>query len=262
MKRKKRKGENRDRHRDGAKEKEPAAQTQIATNQVYCSFFFYLLAGCPPPQYRAYVLDQPYTDPEMTVAHPEQAHNPLHLATQRTRGPRDSLSSQHGLLSSEPSSEPTTHIDPTAVRPILTTVITTTTTTTTTTTLSPPTSPVPRSIAAPNANIPNEITQSSAGPVISAPSPTFSFASARQASILRAGLGGSNNMHQSARRGSAANNSSPEASTEDQMTELRGNSSRPGILQPALNRLRSQGPPPYIPLAPEEAAPQLPPEYI
>ncbi|KAF9583415.1 hypothetical protein BGW38_009520 [Lunasporangiospora selenospora] len=35
----------------------------------------------------------------------------------------------------------------------------------------------------------------------------------------------------------------------------------PGMMHPVLYRLRSQGPPPYAPLAPEQTASQLPPEY-
>ncbi|KAG0056808.1 hypothetical protein BGZ83_003426 [Gryganskiella cystojenkinii] len=266
-------------------------------------------AGCAPPQYRVYALDQPYVDPEMSVIYPDPIHYQVHLATHRThaRGQHDSMSSHRGLLSPSTSSltqdyeEDVQGSEP--ARPPLNTTITTTTTTTTVTTFSsPPTSPVSRSIAAPNANVltANPIGDTSASesetaaPVINAPSPAFTFASGRHLSILRAGLGGSNNIYQSSsnrhhRHSSSTVSSSPlpadtsllntnrQSSTPRSsqmsgsslmMTEQNGgnNSSsssiRSGVLHPgSLNRLRSQGPPPYVPLAPEEAAPQLPPEY-
>ncbi|KAG0310389.1 hypothetical protein BGZ97_012598 [Linnemannia gamsii] len=132
-------------------------------------------------------------------------------------------------------------------------------------------------------------------PVISAPSPAFSFSVSRCLPISRNGLAGSNNIHQSGsgRRSSAPvsnststgsivstnNLSTPDIHSVAQINSTNRNNFAGSISstvnsqlepvdvqlqqqhQPVLNRLRSEGPPPYIPVAPEAALPSLPPEY-
>ncbi|KAF9119770.1 hypothetical protein BGW39_011945 [Mortierella sp. 14UC] len=270
--------------------------------------------GCPPPQYRAYAADETSLDPEMTIIYPAQGH----YAT-----------SHLGLLSFTPtlSSPSADDDDPVSAymassRPALQTSSTGTTTTTTasgSTPVSPSSSPIiiQRSIMAPNANIlttsplsstdrleqrPQQLHPEqqepeqqhgghmSTAPVITAPSPAFSFTVSRHLPILRNGLAGSNNIHPagSGPRPSTPVSSSGLASTNNSRLSTpdiqsvsqictsnrnnfasnvgSGSGSQSGLAavqqqQPVLNRLRSQGPPPYIPMAPEAALPRLPPEY-
>ncbi|KAF8926503.1 hypothetical protein BGZ47_002684 [Haplosporangium gracile] len=141
----------------------------------------------------------------------------------------------------------------------------------------------------------------SSASVISAPSPAFTFTVSRHLPILRNGPAGSNNIHQSGlgRRSTTppvSNSTGTDgiASTNNQLStpdmqsvsqihspnrinfagsipstgSSSGNGSQSGLVavasqqqHPVLNRLRSQGPPPYIPVPPEAALPRLPPEY-
>ncbi|KAF9146468.1 hypothetical protein BG015_011583 [Linnemannia schmuckeri] len=288
--------------------------------------------GCPPPQYRAYAADEPSLDPEMTIIYPEQAHYASsHLGllsfTPALSSPTaDNDDSVNPYLA---SSRPPLHTNSTGTT---TTTTTTTITTTTTTTsaasgsslASPSASPTitQRSIMAPNANILTTTPLNSADrldqyqhqyqhqeqqhgshmssvPVISAPSPAFTFTVSRHLPILRNGLAGSNNIHQSGlgRRSTTppvsnstgtggietTNNqlSTPDMQSVSQIHSPNRNSfagsisstgsgsgSQSGLVvvapqqqHPVLNRLRSQGPPPYIPVPPEAALPRLPPEY-
>ncbi|KAF8984174.1 hypothetical protein BGZ46_008688 [Entomortierella lignicola] len=210
----------------------------------------------PPPQYRAYGQDQPYVDPDMVLSYPE-------MALLRNNGASDPMSSQQELFG--------------------TTSITTVTTTTTTTTT--------RTSAC------SSPTLTSPSPVISSTQlPVFSLNAGRYQPIFRHELPGNNDIHSSYHRSSASsplttsptpiasrftstvpNNPGdtlfPVPTTHSQGTVSETSGLRPqgspmsegargsGILQPILNRLRSQGPPPYIPMAPEETAPRLPPEY-
>lgn len=147
-------------------------------------------------------------------------------------------------------------------------------------------------------------------PVISAPSPAFSFAAARQLFISRNGrrnngshragasstpppmaaarsttslamsaasspsgsrstspapassqnlLSNVNTIHNTSNRSSMIDIQGGASGAGAMMTERSGSDS--GILQPTLNRLRSQGPPPYVAVPSEGTPPQLPPEY-
>ncbi|KAF9572484.1 hypothetical protein EC968_009870 [Mortierella alpina] len=280
--------------------------------------------GCPPPQYRAYTLDQPL-DPETAlalVAAPGQMQcQPAH---QRHQHSSSTASSQLGLVSYALESTPDSSADHQGA--ILTISA--------------------RSITAPNAN---NVTSSSTAdsdassseqerarydqerpaltgrdtafasdqanhgsvPVISAPSPAFSFAAARQLFISRNGRrnGGSrrseasstpspmaaarsttslalsavsspsgsrstspalastqnllsnvNSIHNTSDRSSVIDTQGGASGTGVIMTERSRSDS--GIVQPALNRLRSQGPPPYVAVSSEGVPPQLPPEYV
>ncbi|OAQ32577.1 hypothetical protein K457DRAFT_16140 [Linnemannia elongata AG-77] len=299
--------------------------------------------GCPPPQYRAYAADEPPLDPEMTIIYPDQAQyasSHLGLLSFSPALSSPSVDDNDSINAYMAPSHPTLQTD--SAGPATSTTITTTITTTTSTpctapgssTASPSASPtiIQRSIMAPNANIltttplsstdrldlhPQHQSQNqghqqgghmSSVPVISAPSPVFTF-TASHLPILRNGLAGSNNIHQS---GSGRSSSTPPTSssttgtgtgtggtastnnrlsTPDLQSTLRvptpnrvifagpnsstgsgnggGSTSQSGLAvvepqqqqHPILNRLRSQGPPPYIPVAPEVALPRLPPEY-
>ncbi|KAG0374400.1 hypothetical protein BGX24_010445 [Mortierella sp. AD032] len=280
--------------------------------------------GCPPPQYRAYATDETSLDPEMTIIYPAEAHYATsHLGllsfTPLSSPSADEDDSVNAYMA---SSSPTLQANSTGTTSTTTTTITTTTTNTATasgsTTVSPSSSPIiiQRSIMAPNANILTttplnstdrleqrpqpqpEVEQQHGGhmstaPVISAPSPAFTFTVSRHLPILRNGLAGSNNIHQSGsgRRSSTPVSSNGPASTSDNrlttpdiqsVSQINspnrnsfagsissigsGSGSQSGLAtaqqqQPVLNRLRSQGPPPYIPLSPDSSLPRLPPEY-
>ncbi|KAF9183179.1 hypothetical protein BGZ51_004181 [Haplosporangium sp. Z 767] len=283
--------------------------------------------GSPPPQYLAYAFDQPYVDPEMDLLYPDQAH--CRMETHGSTGP---ASSQQGLIR---SSSLSAGIAGSSMmgdhpRPLHTTANTTATTPTAT-------SMIPRSITAPNANnimVPdtdavacvtinqdqtqpltsridnNNSNNGSSGttsnnngasvPVISAPSPAFSFTSGGPWSRLRSGLErNGRRQNRNTSRNSVTNAPTTAATTTaataesrpvsqtirssellltmsstlagDQETGAEVGSSTAmterssgrgsGILHPSLLRLRSQGPPPYVPLATDNAPPQLPPEY-
>ncbi|CAO3573837.1 unnamed protein product [Mortierella alpina] len=279
--------------------------------------------ACPPPQYRAYTLDQPL-DPEtaLAIVTPGETHCQSDL--QRHQHNPSTASSQLGLVSHALESTPDSSADHQAS--ILT--------------------PNSRSITAPNAN--NVISSATADssvstdeqeralydqersamtgrgtamvsdqgnhgsvPVISAPSPAFSFAAARQLFISRNGRGSNgprragtssssspmaaaqsttslvmsavsspsnsrpsspamastqnllsnvNSIHNTSNRSSVIDIQGGNAGTGAVMTERSGSNS--GILQPTLNRLRSQGPPPYVAVSTEGLPPQLPPEYL
>ncbi|KAF9141000.1 hypothetical protein BGX30_005611 [Mortierella sp. GBA39] len=296
--------------------------------------------GCPPPQYRAYAADEPPLDPEMTIIYPAQAHyasSNLGLLSFTPALSSPSVDDDDSVNADMASSRPTIQTNSTDTTAATTTTATTITTTTTTTTTAPgssttssSTSPtiIQRSIMAPNANIltttplnstdrldqhPQHQSQHqeqqegghrSSVPVITAPSPAFTFTVSRHLHILRNGLEGRNNIHQS---GSSRRNSTPvsasttgmstggTASTNNRLSTPNmqstsqihtpnrnsfagsisstgsgsGSTSESGLVvivpnqqqHPVLNRLRSQGPPPYIPMAPEVALPSLPPEY-
>ncbi|KAK3824187.1 MAG: hypothetical protein JOS17DRAFT_752173 [Linnemannia elongata] len=296
--------------------------------------------GCPPPQYRAYAADEPSLDPEMTIIYPDQAHyasSHLGLLSFTPALSSPSVNDDDSVNAYLASSRPTLQTNSTGTTTTTTTTITTTSTTTAaapgSSTGSPSASPtiIQRSIMAPNANILTTTPLNSADrldqysqhqnqnqnqnqeqqqgdhtssvPVISAPSPAFTFTVSRHLPILRNGLAGSNNIHQS---GSGRRSSTPPVSNSTTVTGTggtastnnrlstpdmqsvsqinapnrnsfagsissigSGSTSQSGLLvavpqqqqHPVLNRLRSQGPPPYIPVAPEAALPRLPPEY-
>ncbi|KAF9546238.1 hypothetical protein EC957_009977 [Mortierella hygrophila] len=291
--------------------------------------------GCPPPQYRAYAADEPSLDPEMTIIYPDQAHyasSHLGLLSSTPALSSPSVDDDDSVNAYMASSRPTLQTNSTNTTGATTTTTITTTTTTTTTapgssTTSTSTSPtiIQRSIMAPNANIlttaplnssdrldqhpqhqnqhqeRQEGSHMSSVPVITAPSPAFTFTVSRHLHILRNGLAGRNNIHQS---GSGRRSSTPvSTSTTDTSTggtnnrlstpnmqstsqvdapnrnsfagsisstgSGSGSTSESGLVvivphqqqHPVLNRLRSEGPPPYIPMAPEAALPSLPPEY-
>ncbi|KAF9911541.1 hypothetical protein EC991_003344, partial [Linnemannia zychae] len=286
--------------------------------------------GCPPPQYRAYAADETSLDPEMTIIYPAQAHYATShlglLSFSPTLSP--SVDDDGSVNAYMVTSRPSLQTNSTSTTTTTTTTIATTTTTTTTASESTSESPSPspiiiqRSIMAPNANILTTSPFNSTDrleqrpqqpqpelerqherhmsnvPVISAPSPAFTFTVSRHLPILRNGLAGSNNIHQAgsgrrsstsiSSRGLASTNNSNRLSTPETQSVSQidnpncnsfagfnssvgsgsgsGSGSQSGPMvtqqqQPVLNRLRSQGPPPYIPMAPEAALPRLPPEY-
>ncbi|KAG0259494.1 hypothetical protein BG011_002606 [Mortierella polycephala] len=285
--------------------------------------------GSPPPQYRAYTLDQPYVDPEMVLLYPDQAH--CRLETNSSTG---SASSQQGLIRNNSPSAGTasSSMMDDLQRPLHTTANTAAAATSTSTSRSI-TAPNANNIATPdtdavacvtidqdqtqpltsrlnsnNSNNGSPVTTSNSNgasvPVISAPSPAFSFTSGGPWSRFRSELGRNNRRHSrntsrdlptnastaataiTTAADPAAMESRPvsqitqsselllaapsivaaeqEASAElgssTTMTERIGGSGS-GILHPSLLRLRSQGPPPYVPLTTDDALPQLPPEY-
>ncbi|KAF9965700.1 hypothetical protein BGZ70_004280 [Mortierella alpina] len=275
--------------------------------------------ACPPPQYRAYTLDQPL-DPETALAIVTPGEMHCQSDHQRHQHSPSTASSQLGLVSHTLENTPDSSADHQGS--ILT--------------------PNSRSITAPNANnvsssatadsnvSPGEqerarydqersaITGRGADqgnhgsvPVISAPSPAFSFAAARQLFISRNGrrsngsrragassssspvapaqsttslalsavsspsdsrptspalastqnlLSNVNSMHDTSNRSSVIDIQGGTSGVGAIMTERSGSDS--GILQPTLNRLRSQGPPPYVAVSTEGLPPQLPPEYL
>ncbi|CAO3565517.1 unnamed protein product [Mortierella alpina] len=288
-----------------------------------------------PPQYRAYMLDQPFEDTGVAIVYPDQVHH----------GDQQGLIQHLAILGQHGQEYSSREDDQDSTRPILTTTITTTTTTTTTTTLSPPGSP--RAVATATIAGAGQLStaavdgepQSAAAPVAvasteteipePAPAHQHAFLTGRHFSILRLGLGNHNSSRESSRRtslASTANTSptasrssspsrrhsamvllhpvSPDSTAESSSTTAASISSattntdtssavaqtqqrtvtfdatgdgssamtersedgdhrrRSGIvvMPPSLYRLRSTGPPPYIPLSPEEAPP-LPPSY-
>ncbi|KAF9940155.1 hypothetical protein BGZ67_008196 [Mortierella alpina] len=280
-------------------------------------------AVCPPPQYRAYALDQPL-DPETSLAMVQPGQTQRQPSHQRHQHSPSAASSQLGLVSNTLDSTPDSSADHQG--PILTTG--------------------PRSITAPNANNVTSSTTADSSvspseqervryeqersamtgtetamvsdqgnhgsvPVISAPSPAFSFAAARQLFISRNGrrnngsrptgassnpspmavarstvslalpassspsgsrstspvlassqnlLSNVNSIHNTSNRSSVIDIQGGVSGTGAVMIERSGSDS--GVLQPTLNRLRSQGPPPYVAVSSEGVAPQLPPEYM
>ncbi|KAF9922757.1 hypothetical protein FBU30_007130 [Linnemannia zychae] len=225
-----------------------------------------------PPQYRAYMLDQPYHDPEM--AYPDSVHYGAeqgmiqHLAVleQQERCQQQTAGATEVLLDQD-NQDVADNVE----RPMLTTTTTTTTLTTTTTTT---------------------ITQP-------APAHAQTFFTGRHLSILRLGL---SNYHHNHSRSSSSNSSSSQSTSSSSSSGSRS-SPRPARQMwtnpatysesymvigheistnsnntnhyttsattscssssnmPALYRLRSMGPPPYIPPSDDEEAPALPPSY-
>ncbi|KAG0344277.1 hypothetical protein BG005_001923 [Podila minutissima] len=242
-----------------------------------------------PPGYRSYMLDQPYVDPEMVVIYPQDAHFGQHLnALERHLTMENSLNNRplvssvttttttttlatfmpgaSGGVRSEEDSEATT--EPVFVARPEGLVAT---------------SSLTGSSAGTTSSTPIVYGSENSTPVIAEPAPTASFFSGRHLSILRFGLRGSNNIHSgssshrnsrhsetsspSESRSPSPTLSSPRSSmallvseatgdNQPQMAEVTSSSSLP---HPALHRLRSQGPPPYIPST--EEAPALPPSY-
>ncbi|KAK3821586.1 MAG: hypothetical protein J3Q66DRAFT_333692 [Benniella sp.] len=95
-------------------------------------------------------------------------------------------------------------------------------------------------------------------PMTTTPPAAFAITNTRQLPIIRAGYCEMSNASTIERRPSTLG--VPEAARSAVEQEL-GDHGRSGILQPPLNRNRSQGPPPYLDMSAEEAPPRLPPEY-
>ncbi|KAG0038743.1 hypothetical protein BGZ82_010982 [Podila clonocystis] len=241
-------------------------------------------AGHSPPGYRSYMLDQPYVDPEMVVIYPQDAHLDQHLNALERHLTMENALNNRSLVSSVTTTTTTTFM-PGATGGVRSSVEDSETT------------PEPAFIARPEGLVAlASLTGSTTGttpsasvnggenmPVIAEPAPTASFLSGRHLSILRFGLRGSNNIHSGSGSFSHRNShhsefsspagsrspsptlSSPRSSmallepetgdNQPQMAEVTSSSS----LHPVLHRLRSQGPPPYIPSTDE--APALPPSY-
>ncbi|KAF9540757.1 hypothetical protein EC957_003775 [Mortierella hygrophila] len=235
-----------------------------------------------PPQYRAYILDQPYTDLESPIVYPDSVHYGTeqgliqHLAVLQQQE-RSQLTTAAAAASS-PDQDSTN--DDNLLRPILTTTMTTTTTTTTTTTVVAPRS----STTAAAGTTEGGEAETTTSTTITEPAPAHAqtFFTGRHLSILRMGL--SNYSHN--RSSSSSSNSSSGSRSTTQQRPVRqmwtnpaqyaesymiinanGNST-PGsngsgspVMPPTLSRLRSMGPPPYIPTSDDEEAPALPPSY-
>ncbi|KAG9065205.1 hypothetical protein KI688_002528 [Linnemannia hyalina] len=246
-----------------------------------------------PPQYRAYILDQPYTDLESPIVYPDSVHYGTeqgliqHLAVLQQQE-RSQLTTAAAAASS-PDQDSTD--DDNLLRPILTTTMTTTTTTTTTTTVVAPRSSSTTAVAGTTEGGEAETTTST---TITEPAPAHAqtFFTGRHLSILRMGLSNYSHNHSRSSRpnnnrssSSSSNSSSGSRSTTQQrpvrqmwtnpaqytesymIINANGNST-PGsngsgspVMPPTLSRLRSMGPPPYIPTSDDEEAPALPPSY-
>ncbi|KAF9993461.1 hypothetical protein BGZ80_001957 [Entomortierella chlamydospora] len=207
-----------------------------------------------PPRYGSYVLDQPYT--ETTSALPDQVHYETYESWVSLIQ-RAVAFGQRQLLR-----------DTDSTRPVVTTTTTTTTTTVTTTSFSEPRQP------------------------ITPPSQAHTFLEARPFSILRHGLFHHNNSNTSSRNSLVSsqahseevsiyvpptrpgshhsvteNNVSSDSSvvdihvsnSDDDNNDNSHNGTGPEMTEQPLCRLRSCGPPPYIPSGDE--APALPPSY-
>ncbi|KAG0279161.1 hypothetical protein BGZ96_002039 [Linnemannia gamsii] len=269
-----------------------------------------------PPQYRAYMLDQPYTDPGTAIVYPDSVHY----------GTEQGLIQHIAVLEQQERSQRTSAADQDSIdedddieRPMLTTTMTTTTTTTTTTTV---VAPAPRSsTTAPTAGTTGTALEGeteSASPTtatITEPAPAHAqtFFSGRHLSILRMGLSNYSHNHSrsSSRSSSSASvysnssngsrsttsqqqqrpaaqrrqmwtnpaqytesymiidrgtstatpNSTTNNSANDNGTSESSDSPLAVVMPPTLYRLRSMGPPPYIPTSDDEEAPALPPSY-
>ncbi|KFH65274.1 hypothetical protein MVEG_08755 [Podila verticillata NRRL 6337] len=246
-----------------------------------------------PPGYRSYMLDQPYVDAEMVVIHPPQdAHFDEHLNALEQQLSMEHALNNRSLLSSYTTTTTTTTLAtfmPGASSSGVSSVEGSETVSTepvfiarpeglvATASLSGSTSGTSSAVNGGNENNDNVS-------VIAEPAPAASFLSGRHLSILRFGLRGSNNIrsgsssHRNSRlsetsspsrsRSPSPALSSPRSSTvllnvpeisgesQPQMTEVTSSSS---LSHPVLHRLRSQGPPPYVPST--EEAPPLPPSY-
>lgn len=115
-----------------------------------------------------------------------------------------------------------------------------------------------------------EMDATEAGPVITEPSPALFLANHRQPQLVRAPSSGS--VASSALTGNVSGESSTSSSTPSSLSLVHSHPTTPSTAVvsqlgrfrrtiPTLNRLRSEGPPPYIPPAPEQSLSQLPPEY-
>ncbi|KAF9174631.1 hypothetical protein BGX21_006209 [Mortierella sp. AD011] len=222
-------------------------------------------SASPPPQYRAIGRDQPYVDPNMVVAYQDTVFLNNNSALEQA-------SSQQGLIGA-PSAM--TAGDPNGP------IITTATTTATASSMNPI---VSNTIVATPPPVATPITgrdQSIIGYDLSGSNNIHNMG-IRTPTLPTTAIGvystNPNSQSTTEFRSTSSTLSHPEQSllsvpaTTSQntairqsegnpMTERVGNRRRSSILQPILNRFRSQGPPPYIPMSPEEAVPHLPPEY-
>ncbi|KAF9995086.1 hypothetical protein BGZ79_000118 [Entomortierella chlamydospora] len=222
-------------------------------------------SASPPPQYRAIGGDRPYIDPNMVAAYQDTVFL-------NNNSVLESASSQQGLIGA-PSAM--TADDPNG--PIITTATTTTTASSMNPIISNTIVATPSPVAAPIAGrdqsiIRHDLSGSSDIHNMGIRTPTLP--------TTATGVYSTNPNSQSTTefRSTSSTLSHPEQSllsvpaTTSQntairqpegspMTERVGNRRRSSILQPILNRFRSQGPPPYIPMSPEEIVPHLPPEY-
>ncbi|KAF9139567.1 hypothetical protein BGX30_007828 [Mortierella sp. GBA39] len=152
-----------------------------------------------PPQYRAYILDEPYTDLESPIVYPDSVHY----------GTEQGLIQHFAVLQQQ----------------------------------EPPRSSSTTAAAGTTEGGEAETTTSTA---ITEPAPAHAhahtFFNGRHLSILRMGLSNYSHNHS---RSSRPNN----------------NRSLAVVMPPTLPRLRSMGPPPYIPTSDDEEAPALPPSY-
>ncbi|KAG0059855.1 hypothetical protein BGZ89_012749 [Linnemannia elongata] len=251
-----------------------------------------------PPQYRAYMLDQPYTDPESVIVYPDSVHYGTeqgiiqHLAVlqQQERSQRTTTAAS--------STDQDSTNDDNLERPMLTTTMTTTTTTTTTTTV---VSPRSSTAATASGTIEGGEAEATTSTTITEPAPAHAqtFFTGRHLSILRMGLSNYSHNHSrssrpnNSRSSSSSSNSSSGSRSTTQLRPVRqmwtnpaqytesyliihpanttsnsansngtsGSNGTGSSLPPTLSRLRSMGPPPYIPTSDDEEAPALPPSY-
>ncbi|KAK5821134.1 hypothetical protein F5H01DRAFT_174268 [Linnemannia elongata] len=251
-----------------------------------------------PPQYRAYMLDQPYTDPESVIVYPDSVHYGTeqgiiqHLAVlqQQERSQRTTTAAS--------STDQDSTNDDNLERPMLTTTMTTTTTTTTTTTV---VSPRSSTAATASGTIEGGEAETTTSTTITEPAPAHAqtFFTGRHLSILRMGLSNYSHNHSrssrpnNSRSSSSSSNSSSGSRSTTQQRPVRqmwtnpaqytesyliihptnttfnsansngtsGSNGTGSSLPPTLSRLRSMGPPPYIPTSDDEEAPALPPSY-
>ncbi|KAG0069463.1 hypothetical protein BGZ90_000197 [Linnemannia elongata] len=204
-----------------------------------------------PPQYRAYMLDQPYTDPESVIVYPDSVHY----------GTEQGIIQHLAVLQQQERSQRTAASG---------TIVGGEAETTTSTTITEP-----------------------------APAHAQTFFTGRHLSILRMGLSNYSHNHSrssrpnNSRSSSSSSNSSSGSRSTTQQRPVRqmwtnpaqytesyliihptnttsnsansngtsGSNGTGSSLPPTLSRLRSMGPPPYIPTSDDEEAPALPPSY-
>ncbi|KAF9369488.1 hypothetical protein CPB97_003562 [Podila verticillata] len=246
-----------------------------------------------PPGYRSYMLDQPYVDAEMVaILPPQDAHFDQHLNALEQQLNMEQALNSRSLISSYTTTTTTTlsTFMPGASSSGVSSVEGSETVSTEPTFIARPeglvaTASLRGSTSETSSTVNGGNENNDNVPVIAEPVPAASFLSGRHLSILRFGLRGSNNIHSgssshrnsrhsetssvsgsrppsptlSSPRSSTALLTVPEISTgetQPQMTEVTSSSS---LSHPLLHRLRSQGPPPYVPST--EEAPPLPPSY-
>ncbi|KAF9407337.1 hypothetical protein BGZ94_002748 [Podila epigama] len=168
-----------------------------------------------PPGYRSYMLDQP-VDPEMImIVHPQDAHFDHHQRTVESL-----IGSHHPAVQS--------------------TYTTTTTTTTTTLAMLHPTDPTSTSASTSASTSSPVVSESTTSQTVQAPEPAASILSERHLSILRNGLGGSNNIRSS---GTGATVASPPLSPPlSQRNSLLGHSRHQESTSSSLSRSSSPSP--------------------